>query len=129
MKQIPDTHRDILEKSQVVILSTIGPKGEPQTTALWFYFEDDILRMSINGSRQKSNNLALNPKASAFFIDLENPYRTIELRGTVTIEADPDYDFADKIGAKYNVNLREMDGPGEIRNVVTLDVDKVHTFG
>lgn len=130
MSQIPETHKDIIEKSQVVILGTAGPKGEPQATALWFYFEDDTLRMSINHNRQKLKNLQRDPRASAFFIDPENPYRTIELRGSVTIESDPDYVFASKVGEKYGgVDMRNMDKPGESRSVVTLEVEKVHTFG
>jgi PPOX class probable F420-dependent enzyme len=110
-------------------LATIGPDDEPQVTALWFLFEDDVLRMSINTSRQKLKNLQRNPACSAFFIDRASPYRTVELRGTVEIEDDPDYAFADKVGAKYGSEMRTMDKPGESRAVVTLAVEKVHTFG
>lgn len=129
MPAIPESHRDIPERSQVVILGTNGPGGEPQVTALWFHFEDDTLRMSINNTRQKLKNLDRDPRASAFFIDPENPYRTIELRGSVTIEQDPDYGFAGKVGEKYGSDLREMDGPGEARSTVTFEIDKIHTFG
>lgn len=130
MTHIPDSHKDIIEKAQVVILGTVGPNDEPQVTALWFHFDGETLRLSINDTRQKLKNLQLEPQASAFFIDTENPYRTIELRGTVTIEPDPDYDFASKVGEKYGgVDMRQMDKPGEVRSVVTLNVEKVHTFG
>lgn len=129
MPTIPERHRDIIERSQVVILGTNGPEGEPQATALWFHFEDDTLRMSINTSRQKLKNLDRDPRASAFFIDPENPYRTIELRGSVTIESDPDYAFADTVGKKYGADMREMDGPGEARSTVTFAIDKINTFG
>lgn len=130
MPQIPESHRDILEKSQVVILGTNGPKGEPQVTAMWFLLEGDTLRLSLNEARQKLKNMRRDPNVSAFFIDPENPYRTIELRGTVSIEPDPDYVFADKVGAKYGgADLREMDAPGQSRSVVTLSVEKIRTFG
>lgn len=130
MNTIPESHKDILEKSQVVNLATTGPNGEPQVTALWFFMDDGVLRMSINDNRQKLKNLARDPRAAALFLDPENPYRTLELRGTVSIEPDPDYTFADKVGAKYGgANMREMDKPGETRSVVTLNVEKVHAFG
>lgn len=130
MTTIPESHADIIEKNQVVTLGTIGPNGEPQVTALWFLMEDGVLRMSINDSRQKLKNLVRDPRASAFFLDPENPYRTLELRGTVSIEPDPDYAFGDKVGAKYGgADLREMDQPGQTRSVVTLNVEKVHVFG
>lgn len=130
MIQIPDSHRDIIDKSQVVILGTVGAKGTPQLTALWFLFEDDALRLSLNENRQKLKNLLRNPNGSAFFIDPGNPYRTLELRGTFTVEADPDYAFAENVGAKYGgTDLRQMDNPGESRYVVELRVNKVLVNG
>lgn len=130
VSQIPDSHKDIVEKSQVAILGTNGPKGAPQLTATWFLFDGDTLRISLNNNRQKLKNLQKDPRASAFFIDPENPYRTLELRGSVEIEADPDYAFADNVGAKYGgANLREMDQPGETRSTVTFKVEKVLAFG
>lgn len=129
MTNIPESHRDLIEKNQIVILSTIGPASEPQTTALWFLFEDDLVKLSLNNSRQKLKNLKRNPAYSAIFVDPGNPYRTIELRGTATVEPDPDYVVADKIGAKYGSDLRDMDQPGESRSAVTLHIEKVHIFG
>jgi hypothetical protein len=73
--------------------------------------------MSINMKRQKAKNLQRDPSCSAFFMDPENPYRTLEIRGHVDIAPDPDYAFADKLGARYGANLREMDGAGETRMI------------
>lgn len=129
MNTIPESHRDIIENAPVAVLGTIGPHGEPQITALWFIYEDGVLRMSINTSRQKLKNLQRNPAASAFFIDMDAEQRTVELRGTVTLEPDPDYAFARKVGEKYGADMRQIDNPGESRMVVTLDVENVHTHG
>lgn len=129
MNTIPESHRDIIDNAQVVALGTIGPHGEPQITALWFLCEDDSLRMSINTTRQKLKNLQQNPAASAFFMDPATPYRTLELRGTVTIEPDPDYTFASKVGNKYGADMREIDKAGGSRTIVTLNVRTVHTWG
>jgi hypothetical protein len=66
--------------------------------------------------------LQANPVASLFFIDPANPYRTLEIRANARIEADPDYVFGDKVGAKYGgTNLRERDKPGESRIVITFE--------
>src|SRR5699024_10666512 len=106
-----------------------GPHGEPQTTALWFLYDNDMLRMSINSTRQKLKNLQRNPVASAFFMDPNTPYRTVELRGDVTIEPDTDYSFAERVGKKYDADLRELDNPGETRFTVAFNVKNVHIFG
>jgi PPOX class probable F420-dependent enzyme len=126
---VPSSHRDILEKAQIVTLATIGPDSCPQVTATWFVWEDDTLKLSLNSSRQKMKNLMQNPALTAFFVDPANPYRTIELRGTATIDEDLGFALAESIATKYGSNPREMDGPGEQRLAVRLDVKKVNTFG
>lgn len=129
MANIPDSHRNLITDSQVVILATNGPDGLPQVTATWFLWEDDTLKLSLNTARQKVRNLRQDPALTAFFVDSASPYRTLELRGTITIEGDPDLAFADRVGEKYGTNLRKMDEPGESRVVVSLNIKKVNTFG
>lgn len=131
MVSIPDSHRDILTASPIVTLATHGTDGHPQVTALWFLQEEDgTIRVSLNNSRQKTRNLQKDPHATLFFVDLANPYRTIEIRADATIEPDPEYAFADRVGAKYGgANLRDMDGPGQTRVVVTFTPVKVNIFG
>ena len=128
---IPATHLDIVQNAQVVMLSTSGPSGAPQTTALWFLLDDDgKIRLSINAARQKVKNLIRDPKVSLFFIDTTNPYRTVEIRGTASAEPDPDYVFAEKVGTKYGgTDMRKMDKPGESRLVVTIEPTAAYVFG
>jgi PPOX class probable F420-dependent enzyme len=126
---IPATHRDLLD-APVAVLATNGADGWPQVTALWFlYTDDDGLRLSLNTARQKTKNLTANAKATLFVIDPANPYRTLEIRGTVEIEPDDDYAFADRLGSKYGTDLRTIDQPGEARVVVTLRPTRVNTYG
>jgi PPOX class probable F420-dependent enzyme len=127
---IPDSHRALIDATPVIILSTIGPTGNPQTTALWFAADaDGTIRASLNTSRQKAKNLQANPNASILFLDPANPYKTLEIRAIARIEPDPDYVFADVVGKKYNANLRDMDQPGESRIKVTFEPRKIFTFG
>jgi PPOX class probable F420-dependent enzyme len=126
---IPDSHRDLLD-GQVAVLATIGADGCPQVTALWFlYTDEDGLRLSLNTVRQKTRNLTANENATLFFIDAANPYRTLEIRGTASIEPDGDHAFADRLGSKYGTDLRTIDQPGETRVVVTLRPTRVNTYG
>jgi PPOX class probable F420-dependent enzyme len=128
---IPESHRDLLDNNQVAIVATVGPDGVPQVTASWFLAEKDgTVRMSLNTARQKVKNLMRRPESTLFFMDSANPYRTLEIRARAEIEADPDYVFADRVGAKYGgADVRTMDQPGETRVVVTFVPVKVNTFG
>ena len=44
-------------------------------------------------------------------LDLQNPYRYLEIRGTAVVTPDEDRAFAEKVGAKYNSDLREPTRP------------------
>jgi PPOX class probable F420-dependent enzyme len=128
MTTIPDSHQDLLD-AQVATLATLGNDGGPQLSEVWFIAEDGIVRISLSTARQKVRNLQRRPACSLLILDLANPYRYLEIRGDAEIEPDPDYAFADKIGAKYQSDLREMDKPGESRVVVTLRPHRVRAWG
>ncbi|HET8522535.1 MAG TPA: PPOX class F420-dependent oxidoreductase [Thermomicrobiales bacterium] len=127
---IPESHRDLVERCPTVILATLGPDGFPQVSAMWFLVEEDgTIAASLNTARQKVKNLRRSPDATLFFVDPDNPYRTLEIRARADLTPDPDYTFADQVGGKYGVNLREMDKPGQERVVARFAPVKVNTYG
>jgi PPOX class probable F420-dependent enzyme len=128
MTTIPDSHRDLLD-AQVATLATIGSDGRPQLSEVWFLAEDDTVKLSLNTSRQKTKNLQRNPATGLLILDLANPYRYLEIRGDAEIEPDPDYSFADKVGARYHADLRDRDQPGDSRVIVTIRPARVRVWG
>ena len=120
MRDIPDTHRDLLD-TEVASLSTIGDDGFPQVTMVWFLLDDGKLKLSLNSARKKTMNLRKHPECALLIVDLGNPYRYLEIRARAQIDADDDYEFADAFGRKYGTDLRTRDRPGEARVVVTLE--------
>jgi PPOX class probable F420-dependent enzyme len=124
MPEIPDTHRYLLD-GQFATLATLGGDGAPQLTEVWFLHEDGELKLSLNTSRLKTKNLRRRPQCSLFLLDLENPYKYVDVRGRARVEPDEDYAFADKVGAKYGADLREHDGPGDSRMIVTIEPQRV----
>jgi PPOX class probable F420-dependent enzyme len=116
----PDSHRDLLE-AKFATLATLGKDGGPQLTEVWFLYEDGEVKISLNDSRLKTKHLQARPQCSLFILDLANPFRYMDVRGTARIEADDDYAFADRVGAKYGSDLRGHDGPDDKRVAVTID--------
>jgi hypothetical protein len=55
-----------------------------------------------------------------FILDLTNPYRYVEIRGTAVVKTDDDMEFARQRGAKYDADLREHDIPGDRRVIVSI---------
>jgi hypothetical protein len=45
----------------------------------------------------------------------------MDVRGLARIAPDDDYAFADRVGAKYDSDLRQHDGPGDRRVSVTIE--------
>jgi PPOX class probable F420-dependent enzyme len=125
----PESHQDLL-KTDIAILATIASSGHPQVTAVWFLLDEDgCLKLSLNKKRQKVKNLRAHPECTLFILDRTNLGRTLEIRATAEILPDDDYVFADKLGAKYGADVRQMDRPGESRVVAVLRPVKVNTNG
>jgi PPOX class probable F420-dependent enzyme len=125
MPAIPASYQDLLD-GQFATLATVGPDGRPQLSEVWFLAEGDTIGVSLNTSRQKTKNLAANPAVNLFLLDLAAPYRYLEIRGDAQITPDDDYEFADKVGAKYQSDLRQHDQPGVRRVKVTISPVRVN---
>jgi PPOX class probable F420-dependent enzyme len=125
MTTFPESHRDLFD-GQVASLATLGGDGFPQLTEVWFLLDDGEIKLSLNASRLKTRNLQSRPQCSLLLLDLENPYRYLEVRGLARIEPDEDYTFAGKLGAKYNADLSVHDRPGEGRVAITIEPTNVY---
>jgi PPOX class probable F420-dependent enzyme len=127
MTDFPASHRDLLD-GQVASLATIHRAGFPHVTEVWFLHDEGELKLSLNTARLKTRNLQRDPKCSLLLLDLENPYRYLEVRGTARIEPDDDLTFARKLGAKYGTEFWTHDGPGESRVEVTIEPVNLHAW-
>ncbi len=126
---IPSSHRQLLAPPAPVTLATVGLTGYPQVTAVWVVLQGDLIVTSLAGVRQKLKNLTAHPKASVFAIDPANQFRTLEVRGDVTIEPDPDFATLRTVLAAYGTDLESFQGPLEGRVTVTIHPTRVVALG
>jgi PPOX class probable F420-dependent enzyme len=124
IKDFPDTHLDLLE-GNFATLATLARDGSPQLTEIWFIYDDGQLKLSLNTARLKTKHLLARPQCSVFLLDLANPYRYVDIRGRAQIDPDDDYVLADKVGKKYESDLREHDAPGDRRVAVTIEPTRI----
>jgi PPOX class probable F420-dependent enzyme len=122
---ISPSFRDLLDQPHPVAFATIGADGLPQVTAIWAMLDGDVIRTSLFKGRQKYKNLLARPQATLFVIDPQNPYRTLEVRGTVEIADDPDLDFLKRLLSVYGTDLENFAGPKDERVVVTLNALRI----
>jgi len=97
---VPDAFRDLLDAA-TGILATNGPDGLPQVTAVTFLHDTagDLVKISLNDTRQKARNLRRDQHATLFILDRNNPHRSLEIRARVELAPDPDFSFAKTAGA------------------------------
>jgi PPOX class probable F420-dependent enzyme len=126
---IPPSHRDLLEAPIPVSLATVGPTGHPQVTAIWVVVEDETVVTSLTTARQKLKNLSSRPQGTVFVIDPANSYRTLEIRGEVSIEPDPDLITLKRVLAAYGTDIDSFQGPLEDRVTVRLHPSHVVALG
>jgi PPOX class probable F420-dependent enzyme len=126
---IPVSHLDLLDQPTVVSLATLGSTGHPQVTAVWAVRDGNAVVTSLTGTRQKLKNMLAHPKATAFVIDPTNPHRTLEVRGDITIEPDPDLLTLRAVLAAYGTDLASFPGSIEDRVTVTLTPTHVVALG
>ena len=90
VNNVPQSHRDLLETPLVATLATVDPQSRPQSTAVWYFVDDNgELTGSVTSDRQKYKNLRSNPNCSLLIIDPQNPFRTLEVRARGRARAGP----------------------------------------
>ena len=122
---IPDELLPLLESTAVAFVSTIGPKGEPQTTPIWFVWQDGTVRFSLVDGRQKLRNLRRDPRLSVVIVDPADPTWYVELRGTADLQPDPDLAVERAAAEKYRGEHADVEPPGTARVAATVVVEKV----
>jgi len=81
--ELPESHKDLLERPLFAHIATLRPDGNPQSSVMWFAWDGDRVRFSHTKNRQKYRNLEYEPRVSFHVQDPDNPYRTLEVRGRV----------------------------------------------
>jgi PPOX class probable F420-dependent enzyme len=108
------------------VLATNGHDGHPQLTAVWYIVEDDRICISITESTRKAKNLAVDGRCSVLLFHPETPNYYAEIRGIARIEPDHDYVFADRLGWRYDTDMRSFDSADTRRLLAAIEPLKVN---
>lgn len=126
--QIPESHADLLrpEKKAFASLALITSKGEPHVTPMWFDYDGECIIFNTARGRVKDRILHKRPAVALAISDPANPYRYIQIRGTVVDEIEEGgYDQICQLNLKYHGDRNYPKRPGEVR--VTYKVRPEHT--
>jgi PPOX class probable F420-dependent enzyme len=120
MSAFPASHLDLLDTPGVAALSTVGADGYPQVTAIWFRRDGERIVTSLTTDRQKFKNASRHPHVTLFVIDPHNPFRTLEVRGDLRSEPDPELATLREIVAHYGADFDSFPAPKDNRVTVTI---------
>jgi PPOX class probable F420-dependent enzyme len=81
--QIPASHRDLVQCPPVAALTTVTPKGYPQTSVVWCDYDGECVRVNTMRGFAKERNMRRNPRVTLLCYDPRHTLRYLEVRGTV----------------------------------------------
>lgn len=99
---IPDDVRAFLEEMKVpAVLSTLGRKGEPITSAVWYGFHEGDIVVSTPAARPKARNVRTDGRVSLIVDTKERPYRGVAIEGEAEVLEDHDHAILRAIAERY----------------------------
>jgi PPOX class probable F420-dependent enzyme len=132
MATIPATHAELLTaKPAYAHVATLNPDGSPQVTPVWVDFDGTHVLFNTAKGRVKARNLAREPRVAMSIVDPDNPYRYLAVQGRVVEMTEAGGDaHIDKMAKKYlGKDTYPFRAPGEVRIIVKIAPEKVHTNG
>jgi PPOX class probable F420-dependent enzyme len=119
--QIPESHRDLLQRPLIAHLATIRPSGQPQTNPMWFGWDGQRIRLTHTRTRQKFRNLQAEPRVALSVTDPADAQRYLEVRGVVeAIEDDAGGRFYRQLRARYGVDPDAPMPDADVRVVAVI---------
>jgi PPOX class probable F420-dependent enzyme len=89
---IPASYIDLLTGPVYAVFTTIASNGQPENTVVWCSWDGSYVLVNTAAGRRKHKNVLENPRVALTVIDPKDPYRWLDVRGTVeAIEEDTDY--------------------------------------
>ena len=124
---IPDSHKDLLENPVYATLVTVMPDGQPQASVVWCTYDGTNVLVNTARGRQKAKNMEARPMATVLLVDPQNPYRYLEVRGSVELSEEGALDLINALAKAYKgVDQYYGDfAPAEMKGKETRVIGKI----
>jgi PPOX class probable F420-dependent enzyme len=138
---LPDTHKQLMDKPIPVVMAVIGGDGRPNLTPMWFDYEGDKVLVNVAAQRRKTEWIRKTPKMTLLLLNPENMYHWMSMKVTVEREiAEDDPKDGARVTAQLNKIWKKYIGEGdeyqlrdpsfnERRVLFECRVDRIATFG
>jgi len=123
MTTLPEFARQLLDAPVNATVASLEADGSPQLTLVWVKRDGDDVLFSTLAGRRKAQNYERDPRAAVLLFDPADPGRYVEVRGRVTVTADPGGSLIHELSHQYDG--QEFTGVIECRVIVRLTPDRV----
>lgn len=125
---LSDDVRELLDGKNFATIATLNADGSPHTSLVWFVRDGDSVLFSTTAGRKKGRNLARDPRLSLTVFDMENPYRSVDVRGTAELIEDPEPALPRRLSQRYLGQDPPPDPDGTVRLIVKVTPNKITGF-
>jgi len=128
---IPEQFLDLFQQPAFANLATIMSDGSPQVTPVWCDYDGKYIIVNSARGRVKDRNMRRSPRVALAIMDPKNPYRYLEIRGTVAEITEVGADqHIDRMAKKYmNVDKYPYRSPGEVRVLYRIAPEHTSSMG
>lgn len=127
---IPENYLDLFEKPAFAHLTTLMPDGSPQVSPVWCEFDGTHVVINSAKGRQKDRNMRRDPRVALAISDPANPYRYLQVRGTIVEITEQGADaHIDKLSHKYMGKDYPYRDPNSTRVIYRIRADHASASG
>ncbi len=123
-----DAARRLLDGRNFATVATLGPDGHPHSSVVWIDRDGDTVVFSLTADKQKARNIARDPRVSVSVFDINNPYHSVEIRGTAELVEDPGRSLPERLSQKYLGEPPPSEPADIVRLVARITPSKVNEF-
>ncbi len=125
MQSLSEQVKRLIDRANFAHLSTLMSDGAPQVAPVWIMREGNRLLVGTGSGTLKARNCARDPRIALAIVDMENPYREVQIRGRVVeLRDDNDMTGMDAISMKYTGKPFPF-RQGTDRVLLVIEADKV----
>ena len=103
---VPESHRDLLARPIVAVLTTVLPDGQPQSSLVWVDEDGGVVRTNTTLERRKGRNLLANPACSILVVDPDDTSRFVQVRGEAELIEEGAIEHLDALTRMYTDHPR-----------------------
>ncbi|MFE3317480.1 pyridoxamine 5'-phosphate oxidase family protein [Nocardia sp. NPDC059195] len=99
--QLDGFTRNLLDRKNFPIVATVGPDGSARGSVIWAHRHDNHAVFMVARGGRKHRDILRDNRISLSLFDVEDPYRSVEIRGIAEVTEENSYELAHELIEKY----------------------------